>query len=71
MNIEDPELKAEIAKLHTNKDYMERNIYSRSEFAIDGTENPHPRFPGLMQSIRERRGEKVCILIPIYHDKNT
>ena len=45
------------------KDYegrlAERNKFSRSDFVIDGTENPHPRFPGLMKSIRERRGEKV------------
>jgi hypothetical protein len=45
------------------KDYegrlAERNEFSRSDFIIDGTENPHPRFPGLMKSIRERRGEKV------------
>jgi hypothetical protein len=45
------------------KDYegrlAERNEFSRSDFVIDGTENPHPRFPGLMKSIRERRGEKV------------
>lgn len=71
MHIEDLELKEEIDKLKTTHDYMERNIHSRSEFVIDGTENPHPRFPGLMQSIRERRGEKVRILVPIYQDKNT
>jgi hypothetical protein len=45
------------------KDYegrlAERNEFSRSDFVIDGTENPHLRFPGLMKSIRERRGEKV------------
>lgn len=48
-----------------------RNKFSRSEFAIDGTENPHPRFPGLMKSIRERRGEKVKILVPIFKDALT
>jgi hypothetical protein len=48
-----------------------RNMFSRSEFAIDGTENPHPRFPGLMKSIRERRGEKVEILVPIFKDLHT
>lgn len=50
---------------------MHRNQFSRSEFVIDGTENPHPRFSGLMKSIRERRGEKVKILVPIYKDVNT
>jgi hypothetical protein len=71
MHIEEQELKEEIESLRTNQDYIDRNIHSRSEFVIDGTENPHPRFPGLMQSIRERRGEKVRILVPIYQDKNT
>jgi hypothetical protein len=55
--IEDPKLKKELAAC--KGDLMARNLHSRSEFAIDGTENPHPRFPGLMQSIRERRGSKV------------
>ena len=49
----------------------DRNEYSKSKFVIDSTENPHPRFSGLMKSIRERRGEKVKILIPIYKDENT
>ena len=49
----------------------ERNEYSRSKFVIDSTENPHPRFSGLMKSIRERRGEKVKILVPIFPDENT
>jgi hypothetical protein len=48
-----------------------RNKFSLSEFAIDGTENPHPRFPGLMKSIRERRGEKVKILVPLFQDVYT
>lgn len=47
------------------------NKFSHSKFTIDSTENPHPRFPGLMKSIREHRGEKVKILIPIYQDENT
>ncbi|KAL4217769.1 hypothetical protein ACF0H5_022508 [Mactra antiquata] len=31
----------------------------------------HPRFSTLTRNIRERRGEKVAINIPIYKDKNT
>lgn len=54
-----------------NYDLEKVNKYSLSRFTIDGTENPHPRFPGLMKSIRERRGEKVKILAPIYRDLNT
>jgi glutamate--cysteine ligase catalytic subunit len=31
----------------------------------------HPRFKTLTRNIRMRRGEKVCINLPIYKDKNT
>eukprot|EP00347_Sterkiella_histriomuscorum_P009710 403340177 len=54
-----------------NYDLEKVNQYSHSRFTIDSTENPHPRFPGLMKSIRERRGEKVSIYVPIYRDVNT
>lgn len=47
------------------------NVSSQSLYFIEGTENPHPRFSGLMKSIRERRGEKVSILVPLYKDENT
>jgi hypothetical protein len=67
--IDDPELQEELEKFEGHLE--DRNLYSRSKFVIDSTENPHPRFPGLMQSIRERRGEKVKILVPIYPDVNT
>jgi glutamate--cysteine ligase catalytic subunit len=33
--------------------------------------NPHPRFPALSKNIRERRGSKVQILVPLYKDVNT
>lgn len=33
--------------------------------------NPHARFPTLTGNIRERRGSKVAINVPIYFDKNT
>ena len=38
---------------------------------LDKTCNPHPRFGGLTKSIRERRGKKVDIRVPIYKDTNT
>ena len=47
------------------------NEFSQSRFTIDSTINPHPRFSGLVKSIREHRGEKVCIKVPLYEDKNT
>jgi len=69
IEILDPELAEDLKQNQEN--ISTRNKFSQSEFAIDGTENPHPRFPGLMKSIRERRGEKVKILVPMYHDVYT
>mgnify|MGYP007026483650 CR=1 FL=1 len=61
-----------IEKVKQNIGHFEEiNQYSKSKFIIDSTENPHPRFSGLMKSIRERRGEKVKILIPVYPDQKT
>ena len=37
-----------------------------SYFVLDSTINTHPRFANLVQSIRERRGEKVEIRVPLF-----
>ncbi|XP_035659867.1 glutamate--cysteine ligase catalytic subunit-like [Branchiostoma floridae] len=47
------------------------NTASRSLFFPDAAINHHPRFRTLTRNIRERRGEKVCINIPVFQDKNT
>ena len=47
------------------------NYYSKSLFTFDTTINVHPRFPGLVKSIREHRGEKVEIRVPLFTDENT
>lgn len=57
IKFDNPDMIEEIR--HFKGKLEERNEYSRSKFVIDSTENPHPRFSGLMRSIRERRGEKV------------
>lgn len=44
---------------------------SRSLFVPDEIINPHARFPTLTANIRERRGEKVEINVPLFIDKNT
>mmetsp|Transcript_13934 Transcript_13934/g.32781 ORF Transcript_13934/g.32781 Transcript_13934/m.32781 type:complete len:644 (+) Transcript_13934:49-1980(+) len=44
---------------------------SQSAYIPDEAINPHPRFPTLTANIRKRRGEKVCISVPIYQDVNT
>lgn len=62
-----------LAKEVANKtgDLSELNPASRSKYVIDQTINPHPRFAGLVKSIRQRRGEKVEIRVPLYKDVNT
>ncbi|KAK5645790.1 hypothetical protein RI129_004254 [Pyrocoelia pectoralis] len=44
---------------------------TRSFFFPDDAIFPHPRFKNLSRNIRERRGEKVCINLPVYRDVNT
>lgn len=43
----------------------------RSQFVPDEIANPHIRFPTLAANIRARRGRKVQINVPIYHDEKT
>jgi glutamate--cysteine ligase catalytic subunit len=52
-------------------DLSSLNEYSKSRFVVDKTINPHPRFSGLVKSIRERRGSKVDIKVPIFEDEKT
>jgi len=67
--IDDADL-AQAVKDHDG-DLSELNPASRSKFVVDGTINPHPRFAGLVKSIREKRGEKVEIRVPLYKDELT
>lgn len=48
-----------------------RGDASRSMFLPDEVINPHARFPTLTANIRKRRGAKVAINMPIFHDENT
>ncbi|KAI8146644.1 glutamate-cysteine ligase-domain-containing protein [Fennellomyces sp. T-0311] len=43
----------------------------QSMFVPDEVINPHARFPTLTANIRRRRGAKVEINMPVFHDKNT
>jgi glutamate--cysteine ligase catalytic subunit len=43
----------------------------RSQFLPDEIANPHIRFPTLAANIRSRRGRKVEVNVPIFHDINT
>ena len=52
-------------------DMPEANNCTRQKFIPEKTASPHPRFLGLAQSIRERRGKKVEIKVPLYQDENT
>jgi len=44
---------------------------TESEYIGDQIINPHPRFAALSANIRKRRGEKVNIRVPLFHDTNT
>lgn len=47
------------------------NRASRSLYLPDEVINRHARFPTLTANIRTRRGEKVCMNVPMYQDKFT
>ena len=51
--------------------YDDVNPASKSIFVSDELINPHPRFSTMAENIRLRRGEKVCIQMPIYKDEKT
>lgn len=42
-----------------------------SDYIGDGIINPHPRFGTLTANIRQRRGSKVNIKVPLFRDYNT
>lgn len=42
-----------------------------SEYIGDEIINPHPRFGTLTANIRQRRGSKVNIRVPLFRDRNT
>ena len=44
---------------------------TESEYIGDGIINPHPRFGTLTANIRQRRGSKVSIRVPLFRDVNT
>ena len=49
----------------------ETTPFSGSLFVPDCVINPHPRFPTLVNNIRTRRGEKVCMHLPVFRDART
>lgn len=55
----------------TNPYFEPHGPVARSLFVPDEIINPHIRFPTLTQNIRERRGSKVCINLPIFPDDRT
>lgn len=63
-------------RLGTNDDYIQpyyppSGPALRSQFVPDEIANPHIRFPTLAANIRSRRGRKVELNVPIFHDTNT
>ncbi|CCD23541.1 glutamate--cysteine ligase NDAI_0B05080 [Naumovozyma dairenensis CBS 421] len=57
--------------LNMENPWDHKNSVSRSLFLPDEVINRHARFPTLTGNIRIRRGEKVCINIPMFKDKFT
>ncbi|RIA87557.1 glutamate-cysteine ligase-domain-containing protein [Glomus cerebriforme] len=51
--------------------YEPKGEASRSLFVPDQIINPHARFQTLTANIRKRRGSKVAINMPIFHDTKT
>lgn len=51
--------------------YEANGSVSLSDTVPDEIINSHPRFATLTENIRERRGEKVYINMPLFPDKNT
>jgi glutamate--cysteine ligase catalytic subunit len=52
-----------VAKIHGER--------LRSQFVPDEIANPHIRFPTLAANIRSRRGRKVEVNVPVFHDEKT
>ena len=68
--IKDSEHEAKIEGfLHSST--LNENPYMQSQFIPDKCMTSHPRFGTLARNIRERRGSKVDIQVPIYIDKLT
>ena len=63
--------KDELRDLIDEENYEEINESSNSKYVLDKLANPHNRFATLMRSIRERRGKKVEIRVPVFKDVNT
>ncbi|KAI9481397.1 MAG: glutamate-cysteine ligase-domain-containing protein [Benjaminiella poitrasii] len=55
----------------TCPDHEPNGAACQSLFVPDEIINPHARFPTLTANIRRRRGSKVKINMPIFHDINT
>ncbi|AGO13233.1 AaceriAFR086Cp [[Ashbya] aceris (nom. inval.)] len=51
--------------------WSHKNAVSRSLYLPDEIINRHTRFPTLTTNIRVRRGEKVCMNVPMFKDENT
>nr|BAA09527.1 gamma-glutamyl-cysteine synthetase [Schizosaccharomyces pombe] len=55
----------------TDPEVEANGAISRSFFLPDDVINTHVRFPTLTANIRQRRGRKVAMNVPIFFDKNT
>ena len=61
----------EIRDIDIDVNPSENNVVSRSAYTHDELTNSHNRFSALIKNIRDRRGKKVEIKVPIFVDENT
>jgi len=59
------------ARGFTHPEFPTNGKIAQSDYVPDQIINPHPRFAALTMNIRARRGKKVKIHAPIYHDELT
>lgn len=61
----------EVADLAHLENKADRNHSSKSLYVVDELINSHNRFHTLVRNIRERRGDKVDIRVPLFRDEQT
>jgi len=71
MKLDEKITEDEIKKIVEKEENIFSNPYSKSIYLSDMIINRHPRFSGLTKNIRNRRGKKVEIKIPIFKDTKT
>ena len=75
-DLESPSQKSEILEeskstLPSKESVEEENPVTLSRLISDETLGNHPRYATIAENVRNRRGEKACIFLPIFKDEFT